>query len=211
MPRDYRKPRKATKSPIVEARVEKGMTQEQLAEAIGTAVSSLSYWELGKRPVPLDTLLKIADVLQVDLNDLVKPSAALKAKYNIAAMREVRGMTQAQLADAVGMSKTQISNYETGKQNPSRDALDKLLLALGCTVEELESKTIMSATPSAILKARLAKGMTQTQLAEASGVPQYTISRYELNICRILDENLIKIANALEVPVESLKGVEISD
>lgn len=211
MPREYKKPRNATKSPIVEARTQKGMTQIQLAKAIGASVSALSYWELGKHPTPLAVLLKIADVLQVDLNELVNPSTASKAKYNIAAMREVRGMTQAQLADAVGMSKTQISNYETGKQNPSPKALEKLLLALNCTVEELESKTIMSATPSAITKARLAKGMTQTQLAEASGIPQYTISRYELNIFRIPDESVVKIAKALDVPVESLKGVEISD
>lgn len=46
-------------------------------------------------------------------------------------MRKVRGMTQAQLADACGVAQTTISNYENGVARPSEYVLNQLASALG--------------------------------------------------------------------------------
>lgn len=57
-----------------------------------------------------------------------------------------------------------------------------------------------------IKKARKNKGLTQKQLAEKAGLATVTIQQYErhLRIPRL--ENIIKIAQALDVPTESLFG-----
>lgn len=49
-------------------------------------------------------------------------------------LRELRiecGLTQAQLADRAGVSKSMLSLYERGKQRPHLDTLERLLDALG--------------------------------------------------------------------------------
>ncbi len=45
-------------------------------------------------------------------------------------LRELRGMSQAQLARRAGIGKSQLSKYETGKELPKLDSLEKLLTAL---------------------------------------------------------------------------------
>lgn len=46
-------------------------------------------------------------------------------------------MTQKQLADLSGVSRVAIARYETGKQAPKKEALEKLAKALDVSVEEL--------------------------------------------------------------------------
>lgn len=52
-------------------------------------------------------------------------------------MREQRGKKQYEVAEAAGITKGMLCAYETGKQRPSLETLDKLLLALGCGLLEL--------------------------------------------------------------------------
>lgn len=55
---------------IREARLMRRMTQEQLAEKIGVAKSTLTGYEKGNREPNIPTLMKIMDALQVDANYL---------------------------------------------------------------------------------------------------------------------------------------------
>lgn len=52
----------------------KGITQEKLAEKAGVSGSYIGYLERGKKSPSLDLLVKIADVLQVDLVHLLTES-----------------------------------------------------------------------------------------------------------------------------------------
>ena len=52
-------------------RKEKGMTQTELATAIGQQKNSISEYERGTRNPDLNTLLKIASVLDCAVNDLI--------------------------------------------------------------------------------------------------------------------------------------------
>ena len=55
----------------------------------------------------------------------------------IRAVRMERGMTQAQLAEAVGVGVTHISHVETGNSIPSLQAFLDIVNTLGCSADEL--------------------------------------------------------------------------
>lgn len=53
-------------------RRKRGLRQEDLAERIEISVDSIKSYEQGRRIPRLANLLKIADVLEVDLKDLIR-------------------------------------------------------------------------------------------------------------------------------------------
>jgi transcriptional regulator with XRE-family HTH domain len=52
---------------VAERRQEKGLSQRELAELVGTTQSAIARLERGGRPPRIDTLLRIADALECDL------------------------------------------------------------------------------------------------------------------------------------------------
>jgi predicted transcriptional regulator len=52
---------------VAERRVEKNLSQRELAELCGTTQSAIARLERGGRPPRIDTLLRIADALDCDL------------------------------------------------------------------------------------------------------------------------------------------------
>lgn len=60
---------------IKQARKEAGLTQKQVGEALGytggTAESTVRRWELDIRPVPLDKLRTLSQVLNIPLDQLI--------------------------------------------------------------------------------------------------------------------------------------------
>lgn len=63
--------RKKISEAVKEARVAKGMTQEELAELAGVGRSTISRLENGNRNTSSDRIFKIARVLELDLNKLI--------------------------------------------------------------------------------------------------------------------------------------------
>ena len=59
---------------------ERDMTQEHLAEALGTTPATLNRYLRGKRSMPMPTFFKVADVLGVDAPTLLSRAAARLAK-----------------------------------------------------------------------------------------------------------------------------------
>lgn len=57
---------------VAAVRKSRGLTQQELAEAIGMSVVAIAYIETGKRWARLGTLTKIANALRVDVSDLFK-------------------------------------------------------------------------------------------------------------------------------------------
>jgi len=55
-------------------------------------------------------------------------------------LRGDKNLTQQQLADAVGITPSQISRYESGQAKPRRTVLFKLATALGVSVADLSSE-----------------------------------------------------------------------
>jgi DNA-binding XRE family transcriptional regulator len=52
---------------VSERRAERGLSQRELAELVGTTQSAIARLERGGRPPRIDTLLKIAEALDCDL------------------------------------------------------------------------------------------------------------------------------------------------
>ena len=61
----------------------------------------------------------------------------LKLGANIAALRKAKGMTQEQLAAALGISPPAVSKWETGAAEPSTSNLLALAKLYGLSVDEL--------------------------------------------------------------------------
>jgi DNA-binding XRE family transcriptional regulator len=60
-----------------------------------------------------------------------------KVGATIRKLREVKGMTQEQLADAVGMMRGNISRIESAKHRPTLETLERIAKALKVSVAEL--------------------------------------------------------------------------
>ena len=66
-------------------------------------------------------------------------------------LRDRQGKRQYQVADAAGITKAMLSAYETGKQKPSLDTLEKILAALDCDLNDLHNALqIINERPEAI-------------------------------------------------------------
>lgn len=57
-----------------------GLTQKQLAEKCSISESAIKYYESNRRNPKIETLNKIADVLQVSLDDLIERNVVLSKK-----------------------------------------------------------------------------------------------------------------------------------
>lgn len=70
---DYRtSPRRTNNSPIARLRIERGLTQTQLAEIIGVHKNMVYGWETCKFKPRGENLLKLADALNCDARDLIQ-------------------------------------------------------------------------------------------------------------------------------------------
>ena len=66
---------------------------------------------------------------------------------SLKAIREKRGLSQAQLADRINVDKTSICKWETGKSTPLRKYRAALCEALGCTENELMGEQTPAINP----------------------------------------------------------------
>ena len=67
--------------------------------------------------------------------DFVAESLELEAGYQIARLRILRGLTQAQLAEMVGTRQPSIARLENGSSVPSLSFLERIADALDATVK----------------------------------------------------------------------------
>lgn len=70
--------------------------------------------------------------------DIQEYTDRIRIGARIAALRKARGMTQAQLAEACGMKKPNITRIETGRYSTGLDILAKIAKALDCTIDFIE-------------------------------------------------------------------------
>ena len=61
---------------------------------------------------------------------------------NIKVLREKVGLTQVELAEAIGVTQACVAIWESGKALPNSDKLPKLSEVLSCTIDELYGKVV---------------------------------------------------------------------
>ena len=87
------------KDKVREGRIRKNMTQQQLADALGVALRTLTNYERGERyPRNREIYKKLADIFEVDVNYLLTEDLefAIQAgeKYGARAAIQARGMVE---------------------------------------------------------------------------------------------------------------------
>lgn len=52
-------------------------------------------------------------------------------------LREKRGLTQKEIADAMSIDTSTVTKWETGESRPRADKLPEIAKLLGCTIDDL--------------------------------------------------------------------------
>ena len=104
-------------------------------------------------------------------------------------VREMKGMTRRELADAAGISAKTLARHEQGRQRPSEPALRRLATALGLQIsdlapgwklDDLNRLTTGLEHPGIGLRLRRkAAGVTLKDAAQVAEVDASTLSRFE--------------------------------
>lgn len=125
---------------IKNLRERKGMTQKELAAALGITRSALSTYEVGIREPNHATTIAIAKLFNVTLDELVMkeltPPIPMYAR-NLAYLRRKHDMTQADVANLLGVSKATSCKYENGDVEPNVEQLIKLAEFFGVTMDQI--------------------------------------------------------------------------
>ena len=121
-------------------RESKGMTQDQLATEFEVSQSTIAAWERGRREPGLYHLCRMKQFFDIDLYELIygqiTPPVPMYV-FNLAYLRKKHGMTQEDIADLLGVSKSTSCKYENGNVEPTVAQLIKLADFFGVTMDQI--------------------------------------------------------------------------
>lgn len=101
------------------ARRSVGLTQKQLAVALGVESITVSRWERGVTSPSLPRLRRIAEITETTVSDLVRaPDAATAHAVELAALREELAETR-ELVDRVARTLDQLARTRPGADSLS--------------------------------------------------------------------------------------------
>lgn len=143
--------------------------------------------------------------------------------HRIQKARQSRRMTQADVADAVGVTQAAISNWESNGHSMTLESLVKLCMALDISPNEILLPAESSdwdarkhdgqggdfdpaAIGARLKEARTHRGLTQGELAERLQVTTMAVSFWERGERSISLEMLIRAAKVLDVRAADLIG-----
>ena len=138
---------------LKELRNKSGLSQQDLAEDIGLSKSSISMYEAGEREPSIDVAKRLADYFDVTVDYLLGYGNSFKDRLK--SLRNENGISQTNLANKVGLSKSTIGAYETGDIAPSIAALDILADFFKVDVAYLLGKSDIKRLPDVIETAKL--------------------------------------------------------
>ncbi|MGE5586278.1 MAG: helix-turn-helix domain-containing protein [Bacillota bacterium] len=127
----------------------------------------------------------------------------------LAKLRAARGLSQYRLAELLGFSRGQISNYEQGSREPDHATLQKLADFFDVSIDYLLGRTDdpRLATPIQDLVTaarrlqaiRVSRDWSQQDLASRLGITVPQLARYESGLERLPDELVDRLAEVFEV------------
>lgn len=139
-----------------------------------------------------------------------------KFKERLKELRKEYSLTQQELADKIGVVRTAIANYETGRTIPDADTLSLLAKIFNTTTDYLLGNSDIRNPYKMVNRQKLAqliielrnkKGYSQRKLAMISGISNSTISRIENATSDADPETLRKLAPYLGISYETLMEV----
>jgi len=129
---------------IKQLRLEKGLTQKKLAEMTNISEISIRKYENGERKPKIEVLQKLADALEISLNQLMeneKKEYFLGLGETIKKLRKYEKLTQIQLANKVGIGVASIQRYERNELQPNIETLKNIAKALNVSINVLTGAT----------------------------------------------------------------------
>lgn len=114
----------------------------------------------------------------------------------LADIRRTRSMTQAQLADMVGITRTRLSDYERGAIVPAPRTCQRLARALSVPTGALITTT--EPTPD-LARLRAQAGMTQKEVGDAIGISSVAVSQIETARQRLTERRTRQLAALYDV------------
>lgn len=135
-------------------------------------------------------------------------------------LRKRAGLTAADFADCLGVTKTHIYNIEAGSKKPSPQLVAKIADAFNTTVEAMlnpnddRAEDFRKKYGRALKEHREAKGLSCSVIAGALGIPLSVYKEFEQGLCSITErhmETLDKLLGIGEKPkvVEKEVVVEV--
>lgn len=115
-------------SNIKRLRTQKGYSAKEFSEKINVAYSTYSNYENNNREPNIDTLINIADVLEVTVNELMGVKDEVKIGSNIRKIRKERNMTREEVSNITSIPVETLKFYETGFLTPEDSVEISLLL-----------------------------------------------------------------------------------
>lgn len=103
-------------------RQDKGLSRSEVADQVGVSPITVRSWELRHRNPSLGAALKVAEVLGVEVSELVT-AASDGSESELSVMRRARRITAADMAHRVGVSKRHLQRVESGEALPSDAAV----------------------------------------------------------------------------------------
>lgn len=124
---------------------------------------------------------------------------------NIRRIRKEQGLTQKELGERCGIADANIRKYESGRQIPKIQTIQKIANALNVPMNEIYSKGTLDADfGSKVKRARERVGISQKTLGERLGVTQQTVAQYESTTDQPKMNTVRKIADALGIQAKEL-------
>ena len=93
---------------IAEKRKEQGLTQMQLAEALGITDRAVSKWETGRSLPDASVMLELCRLLKITVNDLLNGEVVSMERYNETAERNLLEMVKQKEAADKRLLKTEV-------------------------------------------------------------------------------------------------------
>ncbi len=138
----------------------------------------------------------------------------------IRSRREALGLSQAQVAAAIGTHKGTYQRYESGDREPPlstaraiAEALDMSLAELAGQIpidlgSSLDTPTSLSVVSEVLQSRRHELGLTHSRVASAAGIAPDLYQRYESGSTELPLAMAATLAQVLDIPLSVLAGVE---
>lgn len=130
-----------------------GISQRELAERMGVTYQAISQYERGKREPKIEQVQRLCDVLGCTLDELLSDIDTAQAEPDrpinnrIREIRKAKGMTQQDVANALGTVKSAVSEWETSHRGISAITLCRLADLLSVTTDALLGREPIPTNP----------------------------------------------------------------
>ena len=131
---------------------------------------------------------------------IVLDEPARKFLQSLKGMREKAGLTKAALADAIGIARTNLTNYESGERLPSLEVLIKLAEFFGYDLSKsLNYKLHNGEISPAWLRSQLKRyGFNYAELSRITGYSLYSVRNCFVFSRRVTPQCLYAVIEVLE-------------